>query len=111
MILSTESTGSILRFLTYSVDELVNDASAITPEDFEINPRHLPDSRWDTLLRALYGKAFIGVRTMSWTHVTPLDERWDVHDNPMLRERAKTSTPSHLKLLNIYIDAASLKRA
>jgi transcriptional regulator with XRE-family HTH domain len=100
-----------LRLLTHAVQELRDNPDLFDPRELELAPTPLPDRRWETLFRATYGHALHGSRRPAWTTTSKLAEPWFVSDFPALRERAKHSTPDHLRRLNIFIDARSLERA
>lgn len=100
-----------LRLLTHGTKELSDNLGAMDPAELEIAPTPLPDIRWDTLMRASYAHAMSGIRKPSWTRATRLAEPWFVSEFPVLRDRAKISTPDYLHRLNIFIDANSLSRA
>lgn len=100
-----------LRLLTHAAKELVDNPGAIDPTELELAPTPLPDKRWDTLMRATYARAIPGKVKPAWTRTTRLADPWFVSQFPILRERAKSTTPEHLRRLNIFIDERSLSRA
>ncbi|MCU1524799.1 MAG: hypothetical protein JWO18_1693 [Microbacteriaceae bacterium] len=100
-----------LRLLTHGAKEIVDNPDAIDPMELELAPTPLPDKRWDTLMRATYARAIPGQRKPAWTRTSRLAEPWFVSQFPFLRERARKTTPDHLRRLNIFIDENSLRRA
>jgi transcriptional regulator with XRE-family HTH domain len=70
----------------------------------------IKDPRWETLFGAIYGDALGAEPAPDWARPAPLRKRWYVSKFEPLRERAKTTTPSRLRGLNIYLDARSLER-
>lgn len=109
--LMNRDTAFALRLLTHATKELAENPAAIDPAELELAPTPLPDKRWDTLLRALYAQAIPGRSKPAWTRTEKLPEPWFVSQFPILRERAKTSTPEQLRRLNVFIDERSLSRA
>ncbi len=110
LLASSDSTYP-LRLLTHAAKELSDNVSLVDQSEIELAPTPLPDRRWDTLMRASFAHALPRVRRPSWTKTSKLDEPWFVSEFPVLRERAKTTTPEHLRRLNIFIDERSLTRA
>jgi len=110
-LLATRDSTYPLRLLTHAVKELTDNAELVDLSEIEIPPTVLPDVRWDTFMRASYAHALPSSQRPAWTKVSKLPEPWFVSEFPALRERAKKSTPYHLRRLNIYIDARSLSRA
>jgi transcriptional regulator with XRE-family HTH domain len=100
-----------LRLLTHATKELSDNADEIDPSEIALAPTPLPDRGWDTLMRAEYARAIPAGKRPAWTRTERLAEPWFVSDFPILRERAKTTTPSYLRRLNIFIDERSLARA
>jgi hypothetical protein len=62
-------------------------------------------------MRASFADALPRSKRPAWTKASKLAEPWFVSDFPALRERAKKTTPEHLRRLNIFIDERSLSRA
>lgn len=100
-----------LRLLTHATKELRDNANEIDRAEIELAPTPLPDKGWDTLMRAEYARAIPKGKRPAWTRTTKLAEPWFVSEYPVLRERAKKSTPAYLRDLNIFIDERSLARA
>lgn len=110
-LLTKNDSTFALRLLTHAAKELGDNPGAIDQTELELAPTPLPDKRWDTLMRATYARAIPGKSKPAWTRTTKLEEPWFVSQFPVLRERAKTTTPEHLRRLNIFIDERSLSRA
>ncbi|QYH36845.1 helix-turn-helix transcriptional regulator [Salinibacterium sp. M195] len=100
-----------LRLLTHAVKELAENSAAFDRADVETAPTALPDKRWDTLMRAAYARVIPESERPDWTRTSKLSEPWFLSEFPLLRERAKTTTPDYLRELNIFIDERSLTRA
>jgi transcriptional regulator with XRE-family HTH domain len=100
-----------LRLLTHATKELRDNANEIDRAEIELAPTPLPDKGWDTLMRAEYARAIPKGKRPAWTRTTKLAEPWFVSEYPVLRERAKKTTPAYLRQLNIFIDERSLARA
>jgi len=99
-----------LRLLTHAVKELANNSAEFDRAEVALAPTPLPDKRWDTLMRAAYAQAIPEMERPAWTHTSKLSEPWFLSEFPLLRERAKTTTPGYLRELNIFIDERSLTR-
>jgi len=99
-----------LRLLTHAIKELTDNADLADPSEIELAPTPLPDKRWDTFMRASYAHALPQSIRPAWTKTDKLAEPWFISEFPALRERAKTTTPDHLRRLNIFIDERSLTR-
>ncbi len=99
-----------LRLLTHATKVLAGNFGSIDPAELEIAPAPLPDLKWDTLLRASYAHVVLHGHKPAWMRTSKLAEPWFVSQFPVLRERAKTSTPDYLRRLNIFIDERSLTR-
>lgn len=110
LLLSPDSTYP-LRLLTHAVKELSDNAEIVDPSEIELAPTVLPDKRWDTLMRASFGHALPKSKRPAWTKARRLEEPWFISEFPALRERAKRTTPAHLRRLNIFIDERSLTRS
>jgi transcriptional regulator with XRE-family HTH domain len=109
-LLSKRDATFALRLLTHAAKELSDNADQFDPSEIDLAPTPLPDKRWDTLMRAEYARAIPKAKRPAWTKATRLAEPWFVSEFPALRERAKTTTPAHLRRLNIFIDERSLAR-
>ena len=100
-----------LRLLTFATSQLEENPESIDQTELEIAPTPLPDMGWDTLFRAAYAHSIAAKIKPAWTQAPALSKPWFVSQYPILRERAKTTTPDYLRRLNIFIDARSLSRA
>jgi transcriptional regulator with XRE-family HTH domain len=100
-----------LRLLTHAVKELADNVDHFDRVEIELAPTPLPDKKWDTLMRAVYGQAMPSTKRPAWTRTEKLPEPWFVSEYPALRERAKTTSPEYLRRLNIFVDERSLTRA
>jgi len=109
-LLSKRDAGFALRLLTHATKELSENARELDPSEIELAPTPLPDKGWDTLMRAEYARALPKGKRPAWTRTTRLAEPWFVSEFPALREKAKTTTPAHLRRLNIFVDERSLSR-
>lgn len=109
-LISSKNSTFPLRLLTHAVKELHDNAELVDPSEIALAPTPLPDKRWDTLMRASFAHALPRSKRPAWTKTSKLAEPWFVSDFPALRERAKKSTPEHLRRLNIFIDERSLSR-
>lgn len=110
-LISSRDSTYPLRLLTHAVKELSENADLVDPSEIELAPTALPDKRWDTLMRASFAHVLPKSKRPSWTKVSKLAEPWFISEFPALRERAKNTTPEHLRRLNIFIDERSLTRA
>lgn len=111
MLDARESTGSILRYLTYSIAEARLNEFPNRLAEWEREPRTIPDVRWDSLFRALYRHEFTGPQRQPWMNPNRLEHEWFVNDLPLIQDRALSTTPDFLAELNIYLDRNSLVRA
>lgn len=109
-LLSSRDSTFPLRLLTHAAQELHDNLDLFDPSEIELAPTVLPDTRWDTLMRASFAHALPKSRRPSWTSTRKLADPWFVSEFAPLRERAKTTTPDHLRKLNIFIDERSLTR-
>ncbi|WP_159876903.1 helix-turn-helix transcriptional regulator [Plantibacter sp. T3] len=100
-----------LRLLTQAAQKVAVEPDLATDPLFARPPEQLPDTGWDTLFRAHYGRALPDALTARWPELTPLPEPWFISQFDSLRERARTRSPEHLRRLNIFIDEQSLSRA
>lgn len=100
-----------LRLLTHATKELSHNAEEFDHAELELAPTALPDKGWDTLMRAEYAHAIPQRNRPAWARAKKLPEPWFVSDFPVLREKAKRTTPDYLRRLNIFIDERSLARA
>ena len=110
-LLSSRDSTYPLRLLTHALKELSDNADIVDPSEIELAPTALPDKRWDTLMRASFAHALPKSKRPAWTKASKLAEPWFISEFPALRERAKNTTPNHLRRLNIFIDERSLTRA
>lgn len=110
-LISSKDSTFPLRLLTHATKELRDNAEIVDPSEIALAPTVLPDKRWDTLMRASFAHALPQSKRPAWTKARKLAEPWFVSDFPALQERAKETTPDHLRRLNIFIDGRSLSRA
>ncbi|QGH69054.1 hypothetical protein [Pseudactinotalea sp. HY158] len=84
------------------------------PEDiaeWSVEPRQIPDARFDALLRVLAARALrvMGEAVPEWaTDVRALSEPWVIPQTTSQRARALEETPSELAELGIYATEADL---
>ncbi|WP_313544175.1 helix-turn-helix domain-containing protein [Leifsonia aquatica] len=100
-----------LRLLTQAAQAVRDHGAALTDRELQNRPSRLADRRWETLFRAVYGRALPGGRRPPWAVPERLPRRWYVSQFESLRRRADRSTPPELRELNIFIDERSLTRA
>lgn len=110
-LISSRDATYPLRLITHAAKELSDHLDLVDPSEIDLAPTPLPDKRWDTLMRATFANALPKSRRPAWTKTSKLAEPWFISEFPALRERAKTTTPDHLRRLNIFIDERSLSRA
>jgi transcriptional regulator with XRE-family HTH domain len=110
-LISSKDSTFPLRLITHAAKELRDNAELVDPTEIALAPTALPDKRWDTLMRACFADALPRSKRPAWTKASKLAEPWFVSEFPVLRERAKNTTPEYLKRLNIFIDERSLSRA
>jgi transcriptional regulator with XRE-family HTH domain len=110
-LISNRDSTYPLRLITHAAKELSDNADIVDPSEIDLPPTALPDKRWDTLMRASFAHALPKSKRPAWTKTSKLAEPWFISEFPALRERAKTTTPDHLRRLNIFIDERSLSRA
>lgn len=111
MLRRKDSTGSILRYLTFAVDEARLNSEDIPAIEWAREPRPIDDERWDSLLKAMYREATSPGSRQPWMQPRPLNSAWFVNELPITQNRARTSTPAYLADLNIFVDRSSLVRA
>lgn len=100
-----------LRLLTQAAQVVRDHGAALSDRELESRPSRLADRRWETLFRAVYGRALPANRRPAWAVPQRLPRRWYVSQFESLRRRADRSTPTDLRELNILIDERSLMRA
>lgn len=100
-----------LRLLTEATTAMRENPEEITREELESAPTSLPDPKWDQFFRAMYRQAMPAGLQPAWTSPRRLAQPWFISKYPILRERARTTTPAFLRDLNIYIDERSLSLA
>ena len=100
-----------LRALTRATQELRENPESFIGAAQETRSSQVQDPRWETLFRALYSAALPDGTKPAWPEPERLSRPWFVSQFPPLRERARHTTPSFLRDLNIFIDERSLTRA
>lgn len=80
--------------------------------EWAVEPARIPDTRFDTLFRAiaLHAVGQITGREPSWAPPRRLAERW-VLARPSQMNRALTESPDHLKAVNVFLTPESLVNA
>lgn len=97
-----------LRLLTRAA-QVVREAGPAEADPWARSSR-IKDAKWEALFGAVYGAALSSDDLPAWASPQRLPRRWYVSQFAPLRERAKTTTPTLLRELNIYLDANSLER-
>jgi transcriptional regulator with XRE-family HTH domain len=109
-----------LRLLTHATKELSHNAQEFDHAELELvfkpllqlgSVAALGAGAIGTLMRAEYARAIPQRNRPAWARAKKLPEPWFVSDFPVLREKAKRTTPDYLRRLNIFIDERSLARA
>jgi hypothetical protein len=82
----------------------------MSSESLNFHPTKISHPGWDTLFKALVKKS-LGEKAPRWANPSRLAKPWFLSEYETLRKKSISTTPADLKNLNIYVDAASIKRA
>jgi transcriptional regulator with XRE-family HTH domain len=104
-------TSFALRALTRAVQQMTEYPNTFSVDELEYRPSRIKDRRWESLFRALYASELPAEVKTDWMTPERLSRPWYPSEYPVLRERAKTTTPAQLRALNIFVDDRSLARA